>query len=114
MGRLGVTGWVLAIALAVFSGCNTAPTLPLPPPVVDVGAPNLQGLVRVSGEVVPRAFVYVFNQRLELGVITRADDEGLFEVEVRAEPLDVLWVWQELDGETGERKETRVPEADGP
>jgi len=91
------------------AGCNQAPTLPLPPPVVDIGSPNTQGLVTVSGEVTPQAYVAVFNERTEAGLITRADRKGEFEVEIEAEVGDLITVWSEIDGEIGERKHSTVP-----
>lgn len=103
-------GLSLAIALAVFAGCNAAPTLPLPPPVVEVTTPDSTGYALVSGEVNPDAYVFVFNENLELGVITRADGEGLFEARIRADVGDLLTIWQESEGITGEQKQTVVPE----
>jgi hypothetical protein len=99
-------------ALPVFAsgGCNTVPTLPLPPPVASVGEPDTQGLVLVEGQVSPRAFVSVFNERSESGVITRADLEGYFAAELPATSGDLLTIWQEIDGETGERKHVVVPD----
>jgi hypothetical protein len=99
---------VVAIACASIS-CSNAPTLPLPPPVAEVSPPDAQGFALVEGEVAPRAFVSVFNLRLESGVITRADTQGTFSVEIEAVVGDTLTIWQESDGETGERKETVVP-----
>src|SRR5687767_15754037 len=110
MRKLGISGFILAIALAILPACNAAPTLPLPPPVADVGTVDMQGFALVSGEVNPLAYVFVFNERLETGVITRADDEGVFSVRIRAEPGDVLSVWQEADGVSGEQKAIAVPE----
>jgi hypothetical protein len=86
------------------------PTLPLPPPVAVVGAPNAQGLVRVEGDVNERAYVHVFNQELESGRLERADDVGHFVVEIEAAPGHRLVIWQEDDeGLSGERIERIVP-----
>src|SRR5687768_13182544 len=101
--------FVLSLALVPgATGCSTAPTLPLPPPVATVSTPDSQGLALVEGEVNELAYVLVFNERLERGVITRADDEGYFSVEIEAVVGDTLTVWQESEGETGERKQTTV------
>jgi hypothetical protein len=89
--------------------CNSVPTLPLPPPVASVGEPSVQGLVLVEGQVNPRAFVSVFNERTEGGVITRADLEGYFSAELEGQAGDVLIIWQELEGDTGERTQVVVP-----
>src|SRR5687767_7351987 len=113
MWRRSILAAVTSLALwggaLAQQGCNQAPTLPLPPPVVDVGTPNSQGLVKVSGEVTPQAYVSVFNERTESGLITRADREGEFEVDIEAEIGDLITVWSEIHGEIGERKYSTVP-----
>ncbi len=90
------------------AGCGATPTLPLPPPVASVSE-SKNGLVLVEGEVLPEAFVSVFNERTEAGVITRADPQGVFMAEIEGEIGDRLSIWQERDGEVGERKELIVP-----
>jgi hypothetical protein len=110
MRKLGFSGLVLAVAMAIAPACNSAPTLPLPPPVATVGTPDMQGLALVAGEVNPLSYVFVFNEQLNLGVITRADDEGEFSVHIRAEIGDLLTVWQEADGVPGEQKQLVVQE----
>ena len=106
MGKL----WVVLLVSASLNlgSCNVTPTLPLPPPVVSVSGPSQQGLVLVEGKVLPRAFVSVFNERTEAGVITRADLEGLYQAELEAAGGDLLTVWQEVSGEVGERKQVVV------
>jgi hypothetical protein len=94
------------------AGCNSVPTLPLPPPVASVSGGSEQGLVRVEGQVNPLAYVSVFNERAESGVITRADTQGFFSAELEGRVGDLLTIWQEVDGNTGERKQTTVPELD--
>ena len=90
------------------AGCGATPTLPLPPPVASVSE-SKNGLVLVEGEVLPEAYVSVFNARTDAGVITRADEEGLFAAEIEAVIGDRLSIWQERDGEVGERRELIVP-----
>lgn len=103
-------GLGLAFGLVLFAGCNAAaPTLPLPPPVVSIEAPNTQGLVLIVGDAPKLSYVSVFNTRTEAGVITRADREGKFSVEIEAAAGDALTLWVELDGETGERVVVEVP-----
>ena len=53
--------------------------------------------------------MYVFNEALELGVITRANEQGLFSVKIRADVGNLLTIWQEYQGNAGEHKETVVP-----
>ena len=109
MGFVRAIRFVLVLSAALFAGCNTAPTLPLPPPVATVSRPDMQGFALVEGEVNENAFVFVFNETMELGVITRADDEGSFSVRIQAIAGDHLSIWQEFQGDSGERKETVVP-----
>jgi len=106
---LGILCFATLFAL---DGCNTVPTLPLPPPVAMVSGPTAQGLVLVEGQVNARAFVSVFNERAEAGVITRADLQGYFSAELEADVGDLLTIWQEIDGDTGERKQVTVPAPD--
>lgn len=106
--RFLVLPLLFVATLSLVGGCGTTPTLPLPPPVASVGEAR-NGLVVVEGEVLPEAYVSIFNERTEGGVITRADMEGLFSAEMEAEAGDELTIWQERDGETGERKRIVVP-----
>jgi hypothetical protein len=113
LSALGSAGRALVLCAALgaaLAACNNVPTLPLPPPVASVGEPNVQGLVTVEGYAKARAFVAVFNERLEAGVITRADTKGFFSVDIEAGAGDLLTVWQEVDGDTGERTQVVVPE----
>lgn len=89
-------------------GCGATPTLPLPPPVASISS-SMQGLVVVEGQVRSLAYVSVFNERTESGVITRADTEGYFAAEIEGLAGDTLNIWQEFDGETGERRQIVVP-----
>jgi hypothetical protein len=105
-----VIGLVLVLSAALFCGCNSAPTLPLPPPVASVSKPDMQGFALVEGEVNELSYVFVFNESMDDGVITRADDHGVFSVRIRAASGDHLSIWQEFQGQSGERKETIVPD----
>jgi len=90
-------------------GCGSTPTLPLPPPVASVSAPNLQGLVRVEGQANEDAFVTVFNEDTNDGAIRRAEPDGHYAIDIAAEVGDRLVIWQELDGVPGERSTQTVP-----
>jgi hypothetical protein len=107
---LGAFAVGLAFALSLLVGCNAAPTLPLPPPVASIEAPNAQGLVLLVGDAPKRSYVSAFNPRTEAGVITRADLNGKFSLEIEAASGDYLTLWVELEGEVGERVDIRVPE----
>jgi hypothetical protein len=85
----------LCALLCGAAGC-AAPTLPLPPPTALVeGPPDVDGIVTVSGEARPGAFVGCLNQNSEVGVIVRADViTGAYSVRMAAEFEDTLSLWQ--------------------
>jgi hypothetical protein len=97
------------IVVAPLESCGSTPTLPLPPPVASVGAPSLQGLVRVEGQANEEAYVTVLNETTDSGKIGKADVDGHFAIEIAASVGDQLVIWQELDGISGERNEQIVP-----
>ncbi len=101
--RLGGKLAICAVAAAVMLGACSAPTLPLPPPSISlISSPDpVSGLVTVSGAVLPDAFVFCLNVRLESGVIVRADAAGRFTLQVQAQIGDGLQVWQEIDADRG-------------
>lgn len=104
---------LVAIASTIFvaaAGC-TAPTLPLPPPSALVEAPDVDGFATVTGEAQPGAFVFCVNERLESGVIVRADmTSGAYSLRIPAVANDTLVLWQEIGTEPGEKVERFVPE----
>jgi hypothetical protein len=94
---------LLLVGLAVgVDGC-AAPTLPLPPPAaLAATSPDpTTGLVVVTGEVLPEAYVSCLNPRIETGVIVRADAAGRFQLEIAARAGDSLLVWQQRGNDFG-------------
>lgn len=82
------------IALASFFvflvsiGCNSSPTVPVPPPeMIIVHAPSDEGMATVlgmPGSAIVGDSVMVFNKNLGLGVVSLAEDDGSFEAEIEA------------------------------
>ena len=95
-------------ALALLGGCAT-PTLPLPPPSALVSAPDSEGWVTVTGEVLEDAFVFVYNEDMAAGVIVQADATGAFAVQIQAAPYDSLTIWQRLGTDRGPDLHVQVP-----
>jgi hypothetical protein len=98
-------GWALAAAVAVSGllalACST-PTLPLPPPAaLTATEPDVDGIVIISGEVLPNAFVFVLNEGTEAGVIVRAGPDGRFSAAIAAEVGQTIIVWQEVGTDRG-------------
>jgi len=90
-------------------GCAT-PTLPLPPPAaLTSSAPDVDGLVTLSGEVLPEAYVFCLNLDQDQGVIVRSDTTGAFTLQIPADAGNYLSVWQELGTDSGPPLEVRVP-----
>ncbi|RLB54365.1 MAG: hypothetical protein DRJ42_09315 [Deltaproteobacteria bacterium] len=104
---------VLLTALGAFSGLGTGcatPTLPLPPPAfLTATVPNADGLVTITGEVLPEAWVYVINLDLEEGIIKRSEVDGTFTVQIPADPGHYISIFQESGAERGPPFEIRVP-----
>ena len=91
-----------ALALLAYSGC-ASPTLPLPPPAALASAVDAaSGKARIRGRVLERAYVSCINERLEAGVLVRADDGGNFELFIEAQSGDRLQLWQTIDGDQSE------------
>ena len=88
---------VLAASIVLaWAACN-APTLPLPPPVVEsVSFPDAANMVTVRGQVLERAIVLCYNDRTKIGVIVTADDAGFFSLQIQALIGDHLTIWQEV------------------
>lgn len=107
---LGAMALWLGITVAVLVGGCAAPTLPLPPPAaLLVSSPDpVTGLVTISGEALPGAFVSAVNLRLESGVIVRADDAGRFSLEIAAQAGDSILVWQQVDNDRGPFREVCI------
>jgi hypothetical protein len=96
------------LALALLASCAT-PTLPLPPPLALSTPPDSNGIVTVTGSVLPDAFVFVVNNQTEEGVIGRADSEGNFSLRLRAQAGDYLTVWQRDGSDEGPSIDVAVP-----
>jgi hypothetical protein len=103
-------GFLLAsTGLLAGAGC-AAPTLPLPPPSALVEAPDASGMVTVTGEVTPGAFVGCLNERTERGIIVRSDpDSGAYSLRIEAEVGDDLGLWQIVGSDRGPTVYRQVP-----
>jgi hypothetical protein len=99
----------LPLSLLSVASCNTAPTLPLPPPVANVSLPSSAGLVIVEGMAKSRATMFLYNEQAEAGVIGRADEAGSFVLAIEAMSGDSLTLWQEHSGTPGQQRTLTVP-----
>lgn len=101
--RLFPIGFFVAVAAAVWACAS--PTLPLPPPALPTvtagsDADHVDLVSDTYGGAEPDALIVIENQNPTLtadqvGVVTRADDTGRWQVQVYAHNGDVLAIWQE-------------------
>lgn len=100
---------VVALAACLLGPGCLGPTLPLPPPTALVEAPDASGMVDVTGEVLPDAYVLVLNLDTDAGVIGRADGAGRYAVRLSAASGHTLEVWQMSGVEGGQHRTVTVP-----
>jgi hypothetical protein len=104
-----------ALALVVFAGCDSTPTVPVPPPeisAISVTPPDVAGNVNVVGD--PKAagagdVVLIFNQDLGSGVMEEAGPDGSFTAVLKAEVGDQLLVQIKRDNELSDEEYKVVP-----
>ncbi len=99
---------VALVACLAAPGC-LGPTLPLPPPTALVATPDADGMVDVTGEVLPDAYVLVLNLDTDAGVIGRSDMAGRYAVRLPAAVGHTLEVWQMTGVEGGQHRTVTVP-----
>ncbi|MCK9458139.1 MAG: hypothetical protein M0R80_00485 [Proteobacteria bacterium] len=77
----------LAASLAIATGCNSTPTVPVPPPeFCGLTPPNADGIVVASCEAgqTARNIALVFNDEQGRGVMQETEADGTFSVEIAA------------------------------
>ncbi len=100
------------LLLVLAGACESStPTLPLPPPNALVETPpDASGMVTVRlSALEPGALVFVYNERLERGVIGRADAGGEAVLRLQAAAGDALLVWQQFDDRSSTPRTVLVP-----
>ena len=105
--RRFLLGSVIASSL-LFGGCF-GPTLPLPPPTALSTAPDVDGMVTVTGQVLGNAYVLVLNLDTDSGVIGRGDESGAFTVRLAAQSGHTLEVTQMVGSQHGQVTAVVVP-----
>lgn len=97
MQRRSLT-WFAAVSFLVLAGC-VSPTLPLPPPDAPSGlaVETALGEWTVTGTCLHGALVTVFNEETGEGsVVEDRDQDGRYQVRIKAQRCDVGWVQQTL------------------
>lgn len=94
---------LFCVAAALAAVACLSPTLPLPPPSEPtVTGPDEAGVVHLQGRVRPTAWVFAIDRASQLGAFRAAEDDGRYDLELRAAIGDEIVLWYELDGEGSE------------
>jgi len=123
--RSVVVSAVTVPVCSALGGC-LSPTLPVPPPeplaLQEPSAPLLAGgtTVQVEGtDAVQSAMVVMWNEELQSGAITKADDTGTYRTLLTVDvsctrPQNHIQLWQtDMEGKNSEVKTYRLPNAFG-
>jgi hypothetical protein len=120
MGRIARRALLLGgIFLCLVFACQS-PTLPLPPPEEpEIDGPDEEGVAKLRGRVPqPRAWVFTINwTQLEAddpGAIGGdwADDEGVYEFEIRADVGDQCELWYEYAADKSQPRYFEISEVE--
>ncbi len=104
-----------ALALLVLAGCDSTPTVPVPPPevsAISMTPPDAAGNVTVTGApnaAGPGDVVLIFNQDLGSGVMEEAGLDGSFTAVLKAEVGDQLFIQIKRDNELSNEEVGKVP-----
>jgi len=102
--------FALVTAMGILVSCTSTPTIPLPPPNALSTAPNMDGLVTITGNgALAGAVVIAYNENVGNGVLTTASDAGEFSLELAASVGDSILVWQRAGAQSGEQVNIVVP-----
>jgi len=98
MQRRSLVRWFAAVTFLALAGC-VSPTLPLPPPeapwALSVDPATSEWLI--TGTCLQGALVTVFNEETGQGsVIEDRDQDGLYELRLKAKRCDLAWVQHTL------------------
>ncbi len=101
----------LLFLFAVF-GCNSTPTVPVPPPeFCDVSPPDVDGICTVGCEEgqTARNIALVYNNNWGAGVMQETEENGSFEVEVDCTVADTLIIQIKYDRKVSAEVALTVP-----
>jgi hypothetical protein len=103
------------VVVALFLGCNSSPTVPVPPPnatLIQTSIPDDSGFVTVIGEPDARFglddVALVFNDNSGGGVMTDVKQDGAFETRIMAQVNDLLIIQIKRDSQLSNPVEKTV------
>ena len=104
------TALLAALAVMGLLGCepNSGEVLPILPPLT-IAAPDMDGLVRITGDASPDAQVFGFNETQGRGVIETATLAGDYVLLVPGDSGDFIVVWQRLGNVSSPPRDAVVP-----
>lgn len=103
---------VSLLFLFAISGCNSTPTVPVPPPeFCDVSPPDADGLCTVGCEEgqTARNIALVYNDSWGAGVMQETEEDGSFEVEVDCTVADTMIIQIKYDRKLSAEVAIAVP-----
>ena len=108
--RSRIAGLAVALMVMGLFGCdpNAGEVLPILPPLT-IAAPDMDGLVRITGDSSPSAQVFAFNETQGRGVIETATLAGTYEVFVPGASGDFIVVWQRVGNISSPPRDAIVP-----
>ena len=106
---------ITALFLLFWSGCNSSPTVPVPPPTaIQTTIPDADGYVTVSGAPTPAYglddVALVFNDNSGDGVMTDVKANGSFQTRIMAQYNDLLIIQIKRHNKISEPVEAAVGE----
>jgi hypothetical protein len=106
--RIAASAAIIAIAI----GCNSTPTVPVPPPeVCSATAPDVDGFSQVECKkgLTVRNIALVFNDYQGQGVMKETNEDGSFLTELPAESGDLIYIQIMYDERLSAEVELEVP-----
>ena len=104
-----VPGILVALFVGLLGACS-APTLPLPPPDTEVGAPNELGIVEVQGSgAESHSLCICINEETEGVAGAYSSDAGDFVMSIEAEVGHTITCWYEVGFDRSQPRSTPVP-----
>ncbi len=103
---------VSLLFLFAISGCNSTPTVPVPPPeFCDVSPPDADGLCTVGCEEgqTARNIALVYNDSWGAGVMQETEEDGSFEAEVDCAVADTMIIQIKYDRKLSAEVAITVP-----
>jgi hypothetical protein len=112
IARAAIASVTLLALLVVATGCNSTPTVPVPPPeFCGISPPDAYGIAVVSCEAgqTARNIALVYDETWGQGVMQETNDDGSFSTEIEATVGDTIIVQIKYDDRLSSELYMTVP-----